>query len=138
MNALALICVISFLLAIIYIGSSTAFNAIISLQAMALCVSYIPPIAFLALRRIFGNAPKPGPFTMGRAGLAINFMALAYLIFVVIWMPFPQILPVTGSNMNYAGPLLGAVILGALLDWVISGHKRFQVPVPPECDREGY
>jgi LPXTG-motif cell wall-anchored protein len=75
---------------------------------------------------------------MGRAGLVVNFLAIAYLIFVVIWMPFPQMLPVTGSNMNYAGPLLGAVILGALLDWVISGRKRFQVPVAPEHVREGY
>ena len=131
MNALALVCIISALLSIIYVGSSTAFNAIISLQAMALCVSYMPPITFLALRRIFGNEPQPGPFTMGRAGLAVNLLALAYLIFVVIWMPFPQILPVTGSNMNYAGPLLGAIILGALLDWVISGRKRFKVPVAP-------
>jgi choline transport protein len=129
LNALVLVCVIAALLSIIYIGSSTAFNAIISLQAMALCVSYIPPILFLALRRISGNPPQPGPFTMGRAGIPVNLLALAYLIFVVIWMPFPQALPVTGSNMNYAGPVFGAVILGALLDWVISGRKRFQVPV---------
>ena len=70
--------------------------------------------------------------TMGRAGLPVSLLALGYLIFVVIWMPFPQELPVTGSNMNYAGPLLGAVILGALLDWTISGHKRFQVLVSPK------
>jgi len=132
LNALILACVISALVAIIYIGSSTAFNAIISLQAMALCVSYVPPITFLALRRIFGNAPQPGPFTMGRAGLVINLLAITYLIFVVIWMPFPQELPVSGTNMNYAGPLFGAVILIALLDWVISGHKRFEVPVAPK------
>jgi LPXTG-motif cell wall-anchored protein len=92
----------------------------------------MPPILFLALRRISGNAPQPGPFTMGRFGIAANLLALVYLVFVVIWMPFPQILPVTGSNMNYAGPLFGAVILGALLDWLISGRKRFQVPVSPE------
>jgi choline transport protein len=93
----------------------------------------MPPITFLALRRISRNEPEPGPFTMGRrVGLAVNLLALAYLIFVVIWMPFPQALPVTGSNMNYAGPLLGAVILGALLDWAISGRKRFKVPVAPE------
>jgi len=92
----------------------------------------MPPIAFLAIRRIFGNAPQPGLFTMGRAGLVVNILALAYLIFVVIWMPFPQMLPVTASNMNYAGLILGVVILGALLDWVISGRRRFQVPVAPK------
>jgi len=132
LNALIFICIITALLALIYIGSSTAFNAILSLQAMALCVSYIPPISFLAMRRIYGNAPKPGPFTMGRKGVIINVLAVVYLIYVVIWMPFPQVLPVTASNMNYAGPVLGAVIIGALLDWAISGRKRFQVPIAPK------
>lgn len=116
----------------IYIGSSTAFNAIVSLQAMALCISYIPPINFLALRRIRGRAPEPGPFTMGRLGLPINLAALVYLVFVVIWMPFPHILPVTGLNMNYAGPVFGAVLLIALLDWFISGRRRFRITVNPE------
>jgi len=40
-------------------------------------------------------------------------------------------LPVTGTNMNYAGPVVGIVIIGALLDWIISGRKRFDVPVAP-------
>jgi choline transport protein len=128
LNALALVGVVSFLLSIIYVISTTAFNAIISLQAMALSVSYIPPIFFLALRRIRRDAPQPGPFDCGRFGLVINLFALVYLVFIIIWMPFPQVLPVTKDNMNYAGPLLGAVIVGALIDWVIGGHKRFQVP----------
>ncbi len=127
-----LVCLISALLSLIYIGSSTAFNAIISLQAMALCVSYMPPILFLAIRRIRGTAPPPGPFSLGRSGLLVNVLALAYLVFVVIWMPFPQSLPVNGSTMNYAGPIFGAVILGAIADWFISGHKRFNVPVAPK------
>jgi hypothetical protein len=69
---------------------------------------------------------------MGRKGVIINILAVVYLIYVVIWMPFPQMLPVTASNMNYAGPVLGAVIIGALLDWAISGRKRFQVPIAPK------
>jgi choline transport protein len=37
---------------------------------------------------------------------------------------------VDSVNMNYSGPIVGVVILGALLDWIISGRTRFQVPVP--------
>jgi choline transport protein len=121
------------LISIIYVISTTAFNAIISLQAMALAVSYVPPILFLAIRRIRGDAPKPGPFDCGRFGIVINISALIYLVFIIIWMPFPQVLPVTKDNMNYAGPLLGAVIIGAVIDWFINGKKRFNVPVAPSA-----
>jgi choline transport protein len=121
------------LLSIIYVFSSTAFNAIISLQAMALSVSYIPPILFSTLRRLRTNDMPAGPFNLGRGlGLANSICALVYLIFIVIWMPFPTVLPVTAKNFNYAGPLLGAVIIGALVDWMLGGHKRFKVPVAPQ------
>jgi choline transport protein len=132
LNALALVSVISFLLSLIYIGSSTAFNAIISLQALALAVSYLIPILFITIRKLRNHETAYGKFSLGRWGLFINLFSLAYLVFIIIWMPFPQFLPVTGNSMNYAGPLLGAVILGALLDWSINGRKRFQVPVPPK------
>ena len=81
------------------------------------------------LRKIRGQHIPYGPFKLGRYGIATNVLALAYLLYVVIWMPFPTMLPVTGSNMNYAGPLLSTVIVGALVDWTFSGHKRFKVPV---------
>ena len=81
------------------------------------------------LKKIRGEHISYGPFKLGRYGIATNILALAYLLFVIVWMPFPTMLPVKGSNMNYAGPLMGAIIVGALLDWVISGHKRFKVPL---------
>lgn len=31
--------------------------------------------------------------------------------------------------MNYSGPVMLAVILFAILDWCVTGHKRFRVPV---------
>lgn len=97
------------------------------MQAFSLNISYIPPILFIMLRKIRRQHVDYGVFKLGRYGIAINLIALAYLIFVCIWMPFPPILPVSGSNMNYAGPLIGVVIIAALLDWKISGYKRFQV-----------
>jgi len=128
-NALALVGTVVFILAIFYIASATAFNALISLQALALHVSYFIPIFFMAIRKIRGPPPPYGPFKLGRLGLVTNVFALAYLIFVVLWMPWPSVLPVTGSTMNYAGPLVGLVILAALADWMLGGRKRFEVPV---------
>lgn len=129
LNALGLVGTCIFLLAIINIGSSTAFNAFISLPALALYISYFFPIFFFFMKRISSNPPAYGPFRLGKAGIPINLFAMCYVIFIVVWMPFPTVLPVTGTNMNYAGPLVLAVILLAICDWVISGRKRFQVPV---------
>ena len=66
---------------------------------------------------------------MGAVGVPVNMFALCYLVYVVLWMPFPQILPVTKDNMNYAGPIFGAVVLGALGHWFIHGKKTFKMPV---------
>ena len=49
-------------------------------------------------------------------------------IFILIWLPFPPYMPVTGVNMNYAGPIFGFVILFALLDWFVTGKRRFVFP----------
>jgi choline transport protein len=132
LNALLLIGACIFILALINIGSSTAFNALISLPALGLYVSYFFPILFLFIRRFSRSHPTPipwGPFKLGMWGAPVNFAAMCYIIFVVIWMPMPTTLPVTKDNFNYAGPILGGVILLAALDWCISGRKRFQVPI---------
>ncbi|PSN70490.1 hypothetical protein BS50DRAFT_585901 [Corynespora cassiicola Philippines] len=91
----------------------TAFNALISLPALALYISYFLPIFFLFARRLFGarDVPIPwGPFWLGRLGPWVNLGAMAYIVFVVVWMPFPTVLPASGANMNYAGPLIGEAI----------------------------
>jgi choline transport protein len=129
LNALFLVGTIVTCLSLIYIASATAFNALISLQALALHVSYFFPILFILLRKLRGPPPPYGPFKMGALGVPINVFALCYLVFVVLWMPFPQILPVTGDNMNYAGPIFGAVVLGALAHWFISGKDSFKMHV---------
>jgi len=86
----------------------------------------------VTVQKLRGNPPKYGPFKLGRCGVLVNILALLYLVYIITWMPFPTILPVTSTNMNYAGPLLGIIIIGAVVDWTISGHKRFEVPVAPK------
>jgi choline transport protein len=116
-------------LSLIYIASATAFNALISLQALALHVSYFFPILFILIRKIRDPTPPYGPFSMGKIGIPINTFALCYIFYVVLWMPFPQILPVTKDNMNYAGPIFGAVVLGAFAHWLLRARKTFKMPV---------
>lgn len=129
-NALLLVGVICCLLALINIASVTAFNALISLPTIALYISYFIPIFFLVIRKLQNRHPHYGPFKLGRYGLPINLFALVYILYILSFLPFPTILPVTAVNMNYAGPLMAAVIVIALGDWFLSGKKRFSVPIP--------
>ncbi|KAF1352755.1 hypothetical protein EJ07DRAFT_168683 [Lizonia empirigonia] len=83
------------------------------------------------LRRLSTSHSTPipwGPIKLGWAEPIVNLGAMCYIIFVLIWMPFLAFIPVDSVNMNYAGPIVGAVILGAVLDWCISWRNRFQVP----------
>ncbi|KAF2718173.1 amino acid transporter [Polychaeton citri CBS 116435] len=131
LRALLLVAVICCLLSLINIGSYTAFNALISLPLIALYISYGIPIAFLLLRKLRGRTPELGPFNLGRYGVLINGLAVVYILYVLSFVALPTILPVTASNMNYAGPLVLAVMIIALVDWVVSGRKRFLLPEVP-------
>jgi len=132
LNALGLVATCIFILALINIGSATAFNAFISIVALGLYASYILPIFFFLLKRLSKSKPVYGPFKLGRWGIPLNIFSLCYIIFILIWIPFPVVLPVTRDTMNYSGPIMGAIIIGGLLDWIFSARKRFQVPVAPD------
>jgi len=123
-RALGLVCTVCCLLSFINLGSTTAFFAVLSLTTLALYISYLPPILFFLLRKLEGRQPTYGPFSLGRWGIPINIFALIYGVFVIIWLPFPTVLPVTRTTMNYAGPVWLGCFLLALIDWFVSGHKR--------------
>src|SRR5437870_3483392 len=59
---LCLVAIYLCLLALINIGSSTAFNALISLPALALYISYFFPIFFLFWRRLSSSHPASVPW----------------------------------------------------------------------------
>ena len=95
---------------------------------MGLYLSYVMPLAFALIRKLQGRHPIYGPFQLGIWSIPVNIAGLAFGIFMVIFIPFPVVLPVTAATMNYAAPILGFVMLLALIDWFTSGHKRFEVP----------
>lgn len=126
------------LISLINIASSVALNAILSLTTLALYVSYLIPIVLLLLRRVKKKHIEFGPFTLGRFGLFVNMYAIVYGVFIIIFLPFPPMLPVTGLTMNYAGPVFAGVLLFALGDWLVRGRGQFHGPIREVSDSEIY
>ena len=129
LNALLLVTTLTTLLMLINIASTVALYAVVSVTMIGIFMSYLISILFFLLAKLRGDSIPYGPFRLGKwTGYAANVVAIVYCIFLSVWLPFPPFLPVTAANMNYAGPLAGAILLWALFDWFVWGHKRFVVP----------
>ncbi|KAI9843986.1 MAG: hypothetical protein M1838_002392 [Thelocarpon superellum] len=128
-RAIMLSACIVFVLGLVNIGSTTAFNAIISLATVALYVSYVIPIILLAMRRLSGEPIRFGPFSLGRYGLATNIFAIIYSIFIAIFLFFPPVQPVTSANMNYSSVMFGGVLIIAMISWFVYGKRIYRGPI---------
>ena len=130
-RAIVLITILQMLLGFIYLGNSTAFNAILSMAILGLYTSYLIPIVYFM---IYGR-PKMasyefGFFKMPKAlGLGLNLLSCAWLVLAIIFSTFPTFMPVTGQNMNYSTVVMvGWSVLGAIY-YAVLGRKKFEVPV---------
>ncbi|TKX25823.1 putative choline transport protein [Elsinoe australis] len=129
LNALILTTVIVTVFGLILIGSSSAFNAIVSASVVALGVSYGIPIA---INICYGRKalPKDRPFILpGPLGWICNIVGVVYVIVTTILFLFPPVLPVTGSSMNYCIVAFGIVLIIAVVQWFVDGRKNYTGPV---------
>jgi choline transport protein len=127
--AIAVSLTISALLALINIGSSVALNAITSLAALSVLVSYFLTIACLVHRRLVGPPLPPRRWLLGRWGLAINVAALLLLIPLIFFLTWPLATPVTAQTMNWSPVMLGGVLIIAAVYYVIKGRHEYTGPV---------
>jgi choline transport protein len=120
---------ITALLSLINIGSTAAFNAVASLAIGSLFMTYLFAIGcFIGVRIRSEHLPR-ARFSLGRFGLPINAFALAYLSFAIIFTFFPTTHDVTPVSMNWSILVLGAVVIFAVVQYVIHGHRIYQAPV---------
>ena len=83
-----------------------------------------------AIRRFDKNRPiEFGPWQMGKIGFTVNVLAIAFCIFLIIFLPFPPELPVTDVNMNYASVVFIGVMAYAILDYFIRGRGKYVGPI---------
>lgn len=95
LHAISVSVVISSLLSLINIGSYVALNAINSLGVVSLLFSYTVTICCLIWRRLYG-APLPARrWSLGRYGLAVNIISLAFVLPLLFFAFWPLATPVT-------------------------------------------
>jgi len=130
-RAIWLSTVVSILPGLLDLASPTAANAIFSLTAIALDLSYIIPIF---LRRVFQDHPdvmfKPGPFYMGDGfiGKACNSICIIWTLFISVIFSLPNYRPVTPDNMNYASVITISVLVLSGAWYVLAAHKHYIGP----------
>lgn len=113
---------------LVFLGSSSAFNAITSASVVALSVSYAMPIAINVLqgRR---TLPATRAFVLSPIiGWSANILGLVYVTITTVLFLFPPDLPVTGSNMNYSIVAFGVWLFISVFQWFIDGRKNYTGP----------
>lgn len=90
-NAHASSCFIVGLLGLLYLGSSAAFESMVSACIVLLYVSYVIPVTCLLIRG--RNNIKHGPFWLGPVGLFSNIVLLLWTVFTLVMYSFPSSYP---------------------------------------------
>lgn len=95
-------CFIVGVLGLLYLGSSTAFNSMVTACITLLYISYTTPILCLWYRG--RNNIRHGPFWLGTWGLIANIVTLLWTIFCLVMYSFPSTMPVT-TGSTFPSPL---------------------------------
>ncbi|KAI4190671.1 MAG: hypothetical protein LQ348_003620 [Seirophora lacunosa] len=129
---------------LINIGSTVAFNIVISLSVASLYASYIITESFLLYRRCTGgirsrnsldDTTEPGvlvwgPFHLpGIFGIAVNVFAVCFGIIVFVFSFFPVSYRPGADGMNYSVVMTAAVVVFSILYYVIWARKEFKGPI---------
>ncbi|KAJ4988312.1 hypothetical protein SVAN01_06247 [Stagonosporopsis vannaccii] len=150
-NAVAFTSIIASILALINVGSTTAFNGVISVSIAGLFASYLLTSCLLLYRRCTGailpssaayehSTPSVtddgmvravwGPWKIpGALGVANNAFACAYLSFVFFFSFWPSFKEVTPATMNWSILVTGAIALLSAVYYLVWARKTYHGPV---------
>ena len=117
------------MLTLIEIGSTTAFNALVSLVIAGMFGSYTVPIVLVLIKRLRGETIKTGPWHLGRWGLPINILAIIFCTISIVFSFFPPFLPVTSENMNWSIVVFSGAMAFGLGYYFLRARKVYRGPI---------
>ncbi|KAH7088145.1 GABA permease [Paraphoma chrysanthemicola] len=117
------------LLSLLLIGSTVAFNILISSSFICVFSSYLVVIGCMLRKRILKEPLLPAPFSLGKAGFAINAGAITYIMFDMVFLLFPIMPNPSLIDMNWAIVLLLGGASLAMVYYHLHGKHRYEGPV---------
>tara|TARA_R110002003_G_scaffold805_9_gene21506 strand:+ start:6059 stop:6454 length:396 start_codon:yes stop_codon:yes gene_type:complete len=117
------------LLCLIIIGSTIAFNVITSLGQVGLISSYLIAIGCIFAKRLRGETLLPSRFSLGRAGIVVNGIALSFLSVAFVFCFFPGGPNPTPEGMNWSCLIFGFILSFSLVYYHIYGKHSYVGPV---------
>ncbi|RYP70717.1 hypothetical protein DL769_004888 [Monosporascus sp. CRB-8-3] len=130
-RAILLVLILQILLGFIYLGNTTAFNAVLSMAIIAMYLSYLAPIVCMLFneRRSYG-ANDYGYWTLGKPlGITLNIISIVWMTVAIVFSTFPTVMPVTAQNMNYSIVVMTGWFLFGGVYYFVSARKKFDIPV---------
>ena len=116
-------------MSLINIGSTVAFNAVLSLSVVALMATYAISIGCILLRRMQGEPFPPARWSLGRAGTPVNTVALVYISWAFFWSFWPNGFEPTLQTFNWAVVLFVGVMGIACLVYYLHARNYYEGPV---------
>ena len=128
LNAVLVVAVFSALLALITLGSTVAFQAIVSLVLMAFIATYELSICVLIWRRLSGLPLPPARWSLERLGLPVNIFAALYGLFALAFIVIPASPTYDAATFNWAPVIFVGLMTLALLFYLVGGKDAFEGP----------
>jgi amino acid permease (GABA permease) len=101
----------------------TAYFAVTSIAVIGLYLAYIAPVLLRRLNPDF----REGAWGLGKWSALINWVAIAWVVFIVVLFMLPQYAPGSfgDATFNYAPLAVLAVLAFSTVTWFIGGRQHF-------------
>jgi choline transport protein len=112
---------------VIFIGSTTAFAAMVSATIIFLQTSCVIPQAVVLYRGREKVLP-PRHFNLGHFGAPVNAISVAWVIYLDVLYCFPTTMPVTAQNMSYVSVVSVGLVGFVVILWFSTKRSSFKGP----------
>jgi amino acid transporter len=116
-------------------AGSEFYSVLVNFNIIGFYIAFGVPVIGAAIARLTGKW-RPGPFTLGRWGAPVTYLASVWIIFETINVAWPRTLPGEPWYINWASVLttVALTVLGLAI-YLTVGH-RIEEPIAHRLGRD--